>query len=53
MGVKITTVAKQLPEYTRDTEGIIGLAETWLKDQDERFRRKVVKIFENAGVDRR
>lgn len=53
MGVKITTVAKQLPKYTRDTGEIIELVEIWLKDQDERFRRKVIKIFENAAVDRR
>ena len=53
MGVKITTVAKQLPQYSRETKSVIPFVEIWLQDQEERFRRKVVKIFENAAVDRR
>ena len=53
MGVKITTVAKQLPKYSRETKDVIPLVEIWLQEQEERFRRKVVKIFENAAVDRR
>ena len=51
--VRITTVVKELPEYFRDTQDIIPLIEVWLEGQDERFRRKVIKIFEGAGVDRR
>ncbi len=51
--VRITTVAKQLPEYYRSTEDIVPLVELWLMGQDERFRRKVVKIFEGAAVDKR
>ena len=27
--------------------------EAWLEGQDSRFKRKVLKIFEGAGVDRR
>ena len=53
MGVKITTVAKQLPKYSQETKDVIPLVEIWLQEQEERFRRKVVKIFENAAVDRR
>ncbi|MBL7703141.1 MAG: type III polyketide synthase [Ferruginibacter sp.] len=53
MPVKIKTVAKQLPPYSRDTADIIPLAQAWLAGQDERFIRKVVKIFDNAGVQKR
>ncbi len=53
MQVKIKTVAKQLPPYFRNTEDIIPLIETWLAGQDDRFIRKVIKIFGNAGVDKR
>ncbi|WP_298901208.1 type III polyketide synthase [uncultured Psychroserpens sp.] len=53
MSVRITAVAKQLPKYTRETEAIIPYLKLWLTGQDERFQRKVVKLFENAGVDRR
>jgi predicted naringenin-chalcone synthase len=53
MQVKIKTVAKQLPPYSRKTEDILPLIETWLAGQDERLIRKVIKIFGNAGVDKR
>lgn len=53
MSVKITTVVKQLPPYTRPTDEIIPYLEMWLSGQEKRFKRKVLKIFENAGVDRR
>ena len=53
MSVKITAVAKQLPKYTRLTRDIIPYIKTWMSGQEERFQRKVIKIFENAGVDRR
>jgi predicted naringenin-chalcone synthase len=53
MSVKIKTVAKQLPPYARKTEDILPFIETWLAGQDERFIRKVIKIFGNAGVDKR
>ena len=53
MSVKIKTVAKQLPLYSRKTADIIPFIETWLAGQDERFIRKVIKIFGNAGVDER
>ncbi len=51
--VRIATVAKQLPEYSRDTKDILPLVEMWLGNQEERFRRKVLKIFEGAAVDKR
>jgi predicted naringenin-chalcone synthase len=53
MSVKITAVAKQLPKYTRDTKDIIPYLDIWLSGQEDRFKRKVNKLFENAGVDRR
>lgn len=53
MKVKITAVAKQLPEYTRETKDIIPYLQVWLSGQEDRFQRKVIKLFENAGVDRR
>jgi len=53
MSVKILSVAKQLPKYTRSTADILPYLEIWLSGQEDRFKRKVVKLFENAGVDRR
>lgn len=53
MKVKITSVATQLPQYTRETKDIIPYLDLWLSGQEERFQRKVIKLFENAGVDRR
>jgi len=53
MSVKIKTVTKQLPKYSRTTEEIIPFLDTWLMGQDDRFIRKVKKIFESAAVDKR
>lgn len=53
MSVKIKTVAKQLPPFYRETADIIPYIKIWLHGQDERFIRKVIKLFENAGVDKR
>jgi len=53
MKVKITSVAKALPKYTRSTQEILPYLGTWLQGSDDRFKRKIKKIFENAGVDRR
>lgn len=53
MSVKIHTVTKQLPKYSRTTAEIIPFLDTWLAGQDERFIRKVKKIFEGAAVDKR
>lgn len=53
MSVHITTVAKALPQYHRETKDILPLLDAWLSDQDDRFRRKAQKIFSNAAVDKR
>ncbi len=53
MSVKIKTVSKALPAYTRTTAEIIPFLEGWLAGQDVRFIRKVKKIFESAAVDQR
>ncbi|MFX0556925.1 type III polyketide synthase [Maribacter sp. CXY002] len=50
---KIVGVTKELPPYCRETKDIIPFVDFWLQDKDERFRRKVVKIFEGAAVDKR
>ena len=50
---RIVDVSKQLPKYCRETKEIIPLVDLWLQNQEERFRRKVVKIFEGAAVDKR
>jgi len=51
--VRIATVAKELPQYSRHTDDILPFVELWLADEDERFRRKVLKIFQGAAVDKR
>jgi len=53
MSVKIKTVSKQLPKFSRTTEEILPFLDTWLIGQEPRFIRKVKKIFEGAAVDKR
>ena len=53
MSVKITSIATQLPPYSRTTDEIIPFLKVWLTGQEERFQRKVIKLFENAGVEKR
>jgi predicted naringenin-chalcone synthase len=53
MSVKIKCVAKQLPKYSRTTQEIIPFLDTWLVGQEDRFIKKVKKIFEGAAVDKR
>ncbi len=53
MSVKITSVAKQLPKYYRETKDIIPFVALWMQNQETRFQRKVIKLFEGAGVDKR
>lgn len=50
---KIVCVTKELPQFCSETKDIIPFVDLWLHGQDERFRRKVVKIFEGAAVDKR
>ncbi len=51
--VKVVGVSKALPAHSRTTADIIPFVNLWLSEQEDRFRRKVVKIFEGAGVDKR
>ncbi|NHF60014.1 type III polyketide synthase [Flavobacteriaceae bacterium TP-CH-4] len=51
--IRIATVAKELPRYSRETKDILPFVEMWLGEQEPRFRRKVIKIFEGAAVDKR
>ncbi|TCC94412.1 type III polyketide synthase [Pedobacter frigiditerrae] len=53
MSVKVKAVTKVLPKYSRSKEELMPFFDVWLKGQETRFVRKVLKIFENAGVDRR
>lgn len=53
MSVKIKTVSKALPEFSRSTAEILPFLDIWLNGQEERFVRKVKKIFEGAAVDKR
>lgn len=53
MSVKIKTVSKALPQFSRTTAEILPFLDVWLAGQDERFIRKVKKIFEGAAVDKR
>lgn len=53
MSVTIVNVEKELPEYSRETKDILPLVEGWLSHKDERFKRKILKIFEGAAVDKR
>ncbi|WP_160714159.1 type III polyketide synthase [Chitinophaga solisilvae] len=53
MNVKVQAVAKALPAHSRTTAEIMPFLDIWLGGQEERFVRKVKKIFENAGVDKR
>lgn len=49
----IVAVAKQLPDYSRSTAEILPAVSVWLDGQEDRFKRKIIKIFEGAGVDKR
>lgn len=53
MSVIIKCISKALPEYSRCTAEIIPFLDGWLHGQEDRFVRKVKKIFENAAVDKR
>lgn len=53
MNVKIVAGAKALPKYSKTTADIIPFVDIWMAGEEDRFVRKVKKIFENAGVDKR
>ncbi len=50
---RIISVGRQLPQYSRTTDEVIPYIRKWISGQEQRFQRKVIKIFENAGVDKR
>ncbi|WP_224482802.1 type III polyketide synthase [Robertkochia aurantiaca] len=51
--VRIAAVDTLLPPFSRNTPEILPYVDEWLSEEDDRFRRKVLKIFQNAAVDRR
>jgi predicted naringenin-chalcone synthase len=53
MSVKIINVATQLPNFSRETKDILPFLDSWLVNHEDRFKRKVKKIFEGANVDKR
>lgn len=53
MSVTIKSVATATPQFYKETSEILPFVESWLADQDDRLRRKTLKIFEGAAVDRR
>ncbi|WP_348824761.1 type III polyketide synthase [Flavobacterium aestuarii] len=53
MSVKIKCAAKELPRFSRNTDEILPFLDIWLEGQEERFVRKVKKIFVSAAVDKR
>lgn len=53
MSVKITTVTKLTPKYSKTTAEIMPFLDVWLEGQEPRFIKKVKKIFEQAAVDKR
>ncbi len=53
MNPKILSTHIALPPYSKPTEATLPYVEEWLQDQDERFRKKVLRIFKYAQVDRR
>jgi len=53
MTVKITHVATVNPPHTRKTEEILPYLDIWLAGQEDRFQRKVKKIFAGSGVEQR
>ncbi len=47
------TACSESPQFSRNTEDVLPFVDDWLAGEDERFIRKVKKIFENAAVDTR
>lgn len=49
----ILSVATTNPPFTRSTEELLPLVQLWLHAEPERFREKVVRLFQYSGVERR
>jgi len=45
MNVKIISVAKELPQYSRTTAEILPFLDAWLVGQEDRFIRKVKRFL--------
>lgn len=50
---KILAAVRALPPYHRKTKEILPYVENWLRDQPERFRKKVLRLYRNAQVEER
>ncbi|MEL6675955.1 MAG: 3-oxoacyl-[acyl-carrier-protein] synthase III C-terminal domain-containing protein [Bacteroidota bacterium] len=50
---RIVSTAIQLPTFTRSTDEIMAFMDQHLAGQEERFKKKVLRIFKYAQVDRR
>ena len=53
MSVQLVTAVNELPQYSATTQDTMPFVDLWLQGQEERFARKVKKIFEGAAVERR
>jgi alkylresorcinol/alkylpyrone synthase len=49
----ILSVATAPPAHTRSTEELLPLVRLWLHAEPERFREKVLRLFQYSGVQRR
>lgn len=50
---RIAQIETHSPSFSRTTEEILPYMERWLGEVDDRLLRKMKKVFEGAGVDRR
>lgn len=50
---KIISVATINPEYSYKTDQIIDHIKNWAKEQPEMYRKKIVRIFEGAQIQRK
>lgn len=53
MKSKIVSVAVVNPEYSYSTDNIIKYVEIWTKDMPETLRKRILKIFKAAQIDRK
>ena len=53
MTVKITHVATVNPPFMRKTADVLPFLDPWLSGQEERFQKKVKKLFAGSGVEQR
>jgi len=53
MSVKLITAVKELPQYSGTYEEVAPFVDMWMAGHEDRFAKKVQKIFEGAAVDKR